>query len=390
MQSVSIGNVGQTSARATINIADSDGSTQTVKLQYRTTSPQGQWSTPALEETSTDATAQIDLSGLTADTGYEVQAWLATDETDKKTATFRTSQAQQQRSPVVQTPSISSVTFINIMQTSAVTNVGLRNAGTTQKTVRLHYRADGTTSWSTPPNTSTTKSAGTTIPLTGLTAGTTYEVQVWLNTSSPPSDAQIYEFTTLDEVVPDPSISNLEFENIGQTSATAMVKIADAGAEMKEVYLKHGMDGTEEWIQLPSPTITYLDNVSIDLNGLREGTNYDVAVALADDFNSMVLGSFTTLSAPRLSGISINDITMTSAVATVTIANAGTAQKTLFLRHREIGETEWGTPQTKITADASAAFSLMGLDPQTKYEVEAALNRDFTDDGDGCIHYLVA
>ena len=58
ISSVSVGNIGQTSARATVNIADSDGSTQTVKLQYRTTSPQGQWSMPALETTSTDTTAQ--------------------------------------------------------------------------------------------------------------------------------------------------------------------------------------------------------------------------------------------------------------------------------------------------------------------------------------------
>ena len=39
IQSVIVSNVGRTSARATINIADSDGSTQTAKLQYRITSP---------------------------------------------------------------------------------------------------------------------------------------------------------------------------------------------------------------------------------------------------------------------------------------------------------------------------------------------------------------
>ena len=93
--------------------------------------------------------------------------------------------------------------------------MSLQNAGTGQKIVRLHYRADGTTSWSTPPKTSKTKSSGTTISLTGLTAGTTYEVQVWLTSSLPPSGTEIYEFTTLDEEVPDPSISDLEFENIG-------------------------------------------------------------------------------------------------------------------------------------------------------------------------------
>ena len=379
IQSVSVSNIGRTSARATINIANSDGSTQTAKLQYRTTSPQGQWSTPPLEGTSTDATAVIDLDSLTADTDYEVQAWLATDETDKKTATFRTSQSQQQRSPVVQKPSISSVTFINIMQTSAVTNVSIRNAGTAQKTVRLHYRADGTTAWSTPPKSSTTKSSGTTIALTGLTAGTTYEVQVWLNSGTPPPGTQIYEFTTLDEVVSDPSISNLEFENIGQTSATTLVKIDDAGTDMKEIYLKHSIQGEDNWSMLPTPTTTYRDSASIALDGLQEQTTYEVAVALSGDFNGMTIGTFTTLAGPSLSGVSISGITQTSAVATVNIADAGTAQKTVSLRHRRFGETEWDTAQTKTTIDESAAFDLTGLSPQTKYEVEAALSSDFTD-----------
>ena len=379
IQSVSVSNIGRTSARATINIANSDGSTQTAKLQYRATSPQGQWSTPPLEGTSTDATAVIDLDSLTADTDYEVQAWLATDETDKKTATFRTSQSQQQRSPVVQKPSISSVTFINIMRTSAVTNVSIRNAGTAQKTARLHYRADGTTDWSTPPKFSTTKSSGTTIALTGLTAGTTYEVQVWLNSGTPPPGTQIYEFTTLDEVVSDPSISNLEFENIGQTSATTLVKIDDAGTDMKEIYLKHSIQGEDNWSMLPTPTTTYRDSASIALDGLQEQTTYEVAVALSGDFNGMTIGTFTTLAGPSLSGVSISGITQTSAVATLNIADAGTAQKTVSLRHRRFGETEWDTARTKTTTDKRAAFDLTGLSPQTKYEVEAALSSDFTD-----------
>ena len=379
IQAVSVSNVGRNSARATINIADSDGSTQTAKLQYRTTSPQGQWSTPPLEGTSTDATAVIDLDSLTADTDYEVQAWLAADETDKKTATFRTSQAQQQRSPVVQKPSISSVTFINIMQTSAVTNVSIRNAGTAQKTVRLHYRADGTTAWSTPPKSSTTKSSGKTIALTGLTAGTTYEVQVWLNSGTPPPGTQIYEFTTLDEVVLAPAIASLQCENIGQTYATVMVVIANAGTGMKEVFLKHSIQGEDEWTMLPFPTITYDDDTSIPLTGLTEGTTYEVVVALSEDFSGMFIEACTTLVGPSLSGVSISGITQTSAVATVNIADAGTAQKTVSLRHRRFGETEWYTARAKTTTAESAAFDLTGLSPQTKYEVEAALSNDFTD-----------
>ena len=271
------------------------------------------------------------------------------------------------------------MTFINIMRTSAVTNVSIKNAGTAQKTVRLHYRADGTTAWSTPSKSSTTKSSGTTIALTGLTAGTTYEVQVWLNSGTPPPGTQIYEFTTLDEVVLAPAISSLQCENIGQTYATVMVVISDAGTGMKEVFLKHSIQGEDEWTMLPFPTITYDDDTSIPLTGLTEGTTYEVVVALSEDFSGMFIEACTTLVGPSLSGVSISGITQTSAVATVNIADAGTAQKTVSLRHRRFGETEWDTARTKTTTDESAAFDLTGLSPQTMYEVEAALSSDFTD-----------
>ncbi len=379
IQSVSVSNIGLTSARATINIANSDGSTQTAKLQYRSTNPQGQWSEPPFEENSMVATAVIDLNGLTSGTGYELQAWLATDEADKDTATFRTSQAQQQKSQVVQEPSISSVTFINIMQTSAITNVILRNAGTAQKTVRLRYRAGGTTAWSTPAKTSMTKSSDTAISLTSLTAGTTYEAQVWLTSSSPPSGTSTYTFTTLDEVVPDPSISALEFENVGQTSATAIVKIADAGTEMKEVYLKHSMGGTDEWAMLSSPAITYTDSTSINLTELQEGTTYDVAVALTGDLSPMVMKSFTTLSAPSLSGVTVEDITKTTATAEITIADPDGTGQTVHLRYRATTpQGDWSDTQTTSSTPAEASTNLTGLTADKKYEIEVSLSSDFT------------
>ena len=381
--SVSVDNIGRNSARATINIANSDGSIQTAKLQYRTTSPQGQWSTPPLEGTSPDATAVIDLDSLTADTDYEVQAWLATDEPDKKTATFRTSQAQQQRSPVAQKPSISSVTFINKTQTSAVTNVSIRSAGTAQKTVRLHYRADGTTAWSTPPKSSTTKSSGTTIALTGLTAGTTYEVQVWLNASRPAPGTEIYEFDTLDEVVvADPVISSLQCENIGQTYATAIVEITNAGTGMKEVFLKHSMNGTDEWSQLSFPTITYIDSTAINLTGLQEGTTYQVAVALSEDFGGMVIRQCTTLPLdPVVSDISVDRRKQTSVWANVSIANANGEDQTVHLRYRTTTpQGEWSEIAQTTTSTDTASKEITGLTADTEYEVQASLDSTFPDE----------
>ena len=318
IQSVSVGNIGQTSAEATINIADSDGSTQTAKLQYRATSPQGQWSTPALEATSTGATAQIDLSGLTADTAYEVQAWLAGDETDKKTSTFRTLQGSQlgtrSLSQSVSSQSVKGVTFGNIAQTSADVTVNIRNPGTSQKTVRLHYRADGTKKWSTVIA-KETSSSSVTISLIGLTAETTYEVQAWLDSSSPPSGTWIYSFDTLEEV---PSISGLRFEDVGQTSATARVEIEGGGAEMKRVFLRYRVQGEDDWTLLPFSTITYGSDVPIHLSGLKEQTTYEVSVVLSIDFNAMLVRSFTTLSpVPVVSGVSIDDETQTTATANI-------------------------------------------------------------------------
>ena len=282
----------------------------------------------------------------------------------------------QQRSPVAPIPGISSVTFSNITQTAASARVSILNAGSSQKTVRLHYREDGTTSWGKPKSKSTNGSSAT-FSLSSLTAGTTYEVQAWLSGSSPPPGTQVYGFTTLDEVVSQPNLANLECENIGQTSATAMVKIANAGTEMKEVYLKHSMEEVDSWTMLPSPTVTYTNSTSIDLTGLQVGTTYHVAAALTNDFGGMLTCSFTTLSAPSVSGVAISDITLTSAVATVSIANAGTREKTVFLRHRKFGESEWGTAQTRTVTGASAPFSLTGLSPRTTYEAQASLSSDF-------------
>ena len=280
--------------------------------------------------------------------------------------------------PVIKSPEVSSVIFADIFQTSANATVKIMYAGTSQKTVHLHYRIEGTTAWSTPPKIENTRGSSKTFALSDLTAGTTYEVQAWLDNSLPPAGTKIYEFDTLDEQAsaPDAAISNLKCENIGQTSATAMVEIANAGTGMKEVFLKHSMDGTDEWSQLPFPTITYTDSTSIDLTGLQEGTTYQVAVALSEGFSGMVIEQCTTLAAPSLSGVSVGSITQTSAIATVSIADAGTAQKTVLLQYREFGENEWISKDPHDTEGASTSFNLTSLEPRTTYEVKAYLSND--------------
>ena len=382
IQSVSVGNIRPTSAKATVNIADSDGSTQTVKLQYRTTSPQGQWSAPALEAISTSATAQINLSGLTPDTAYEVQAWLAGDETYKKTDTFRTLQGSQSGtrslSPRVSSPSIRDVTFGNIAQTSADAIVNIRNAGASQKMVRLHYRAAGTKKWSTAIAIKTTASS-VTIPLTNLTADTTYEVQAWLDSRSLPSSTWIYSFDTLEEV---PGISGLKLEDVGQTTATAKVEIEGGDAEMKRVFLKYRVQREDDWTLLPFSTITYGNEVSIPISKLKEQTTYDVAVALSIDFNIMLMKSFTTLPPdPVVLGVSIDAETQTTATANIDISNANGDSQTVHVRYRTTTpQGEWSDTQEITSATDSAEIGLSGLTADTEYDVQASLDNSFPDE----------
>ena len=409
IRSVTVGNETQTTAIATIGIDHADGSTQTVKLQYRTTSPMGQWSMPPLETTSSNGTASKTISGLTANTGYEVQAWVATDANNKVTDTFRTEQATPtpqpnptpnpnpnpppnnpppQRSPVVPVTSsppasVTGVTFGNITQTSADATIAMSNEGKTKNTLRLRYREEGATEWDAVPA-KITSGTSEIMPLTSLTAGTTHEVQAWLNTSLPPAGTKIYEFDTLAEQAsaPDAAISNLKCENIGQTSATAMVEIANAGTGMKEVFLKHSMDGTDEWTQLPFPTITYADSTSIILTGLQEGTTYEVAVALSEGFSGMAIEQCTTLPLdPVVSGISVDRRKQTSVWANISIANANGEDQTVHLRYRTTtSQGEWSDIAETTTSTDSASKEIEDLTADTEYEVQASLDGSFPDD----------
>ena len=295
------------------------------------------------------------------------------------------------RSPVVPvtpppkpTPaSVTDVTFGNITQTSADATVAMSNEGKTANTLRLRYREDGATSWDTVPA-RITSGTSETFSLTTLRAGTKHEVQAWLDSSLPPAGTKIYEFDTLDELapVPDAAISNLKCENIGQTSATAMVEIANAGTDMKQVFLKHSIQGEDEWTMLPFPTITYDDDTSIPLTGLTEGTTYEVAVALSNDFSGMVIEQCTTLLLdPVVSGISVDRRKQTSVWANVSIANANGEDQTVHLRYRTTTpQGEWSDSAKTTTSTDSASKEIAGLTADTEYEVQASLDGTFPDE----------
>ena len=388
ISSVRVLNVTRTSARVVVGLANANAE-QRVYLKYKLSS--AQWPTTSPQNTThTNGSATFILSSLTAGTGYHVRVSLNSDMSDATTRSFTTtSPPPPQRSPdnptppVTKSPEVSSVTFADIYQTSANATVHIRYPGTSQKTVRLRYRIKDTT-WSTPPKIENTRGSSATFALMSLTAGTSYEVQAWLTSNdSPPPGTQIYEFNTLDEVVvADPVISSLQCSNTGQTYATAIVEIADAGTDMKQVFLKHSIQGEDEWTMLPFPTITYDDDTSIPLTGLTEGTTYEVAVALSEDFSGMVIVACTTLPLdPVVSGISVDRRKQTSVWANVSIANANGEGQTVHLRYRTTTpQGEWSDIAETTTSTDSASKEIAGLTADTEYEVQASLDGSFPDD----------
>ena len=215
----------QNSASAMITIADPDGSSQTVHVRYRTTTPQGEWSGTWKATTSTSS-AEIGLSGLTPDTEYEAEASLTSHFSVSETDVFRT---------LPPDPVVSGVSIDDETQTTATANISIANANGDTQTVHLRYRtAAPQGKWSgTQKTTSTSDSA--VIGMSGLTANTEYDVQASLDSSFPDKRTAYTSFRTLRT----PSISKFEAADIGRNGATVKAAVADSGGVTQTVYFRH-------------------------------------------------------------------------------------------------------------------------------------------------------
>ena len=269
MSGVSIDDETQTAATANISIANANGSSQTVHLRYRTTTPQGEWS-DTQETTSTTDSAEIKLSGLTSDTEYEAEASLTSDFSVSETDIFRT---------LPPDPVVSGVSIDDETQTAATANISIANANGSSQTVHLRYRTTTPQGeWSeTQKTTSTTDSAE--IGLSGLTANTEYDVQASLDSSFPDERTVHTSFTTLRT----PSVESVEVVHIGRNGATVRAVIADSGGISQTVYFRHRDKRYDLW--RPTQQADSANDVaSTRLRLLISGTEYIVEVSLSDSF----------------------------------------------------------------------------------------------------------
>ena len=348
--SVSVDDVTKTTATATVAIANPDGTDRPVHLRYREkdASPVATWTTDM--EDSDTGSQEFDLLSLKPGTTYEVEASFDSNfVTGVEDTEFTTTYA----------PSISSVSVGSITKTTATATVSIANPDDTSRTVHLQYRvkdADPEDTWT--KKMEDTSAGSKTFDLTGLTPGTTYEVQASFDSSfSPHKDTT---FTTVFE----PSISGVSVGSIEKTTATATVVIVNPDGTNKTVnlqYREYNQSSEAEWTK-PTPKDTSAGSETFDLTSLTPGTTYEVQASFDLNFDTYKDTTFTTKFAPTISAVSVGSITKTTAAATVTIANPDGTTQTVQLQYR-IKDTQgnWTSTQDEETTTGSATINLTGL-----------------------------
>ena len=160
----------QTSATATVTIENETDDGQTVHLQYRKTTEIG-W-TPVLppKDVTAIATSEtFDLSSLTGNTDYVVEAWLATTPNTKESETFKTDPVEPDA------PRNVAITGSGDEEFTVAWDAPLGNGGSAITGYKVQWKEETTPNWDSPSEESDDASPYT---IEDLTNGTRYDVRV--------------------------------------------------------------------------------------------------------------------------------------------------------------------------------------------------------------------
>ena len=353
------------SAKITVTVSNPDDTT--VYLQYRI---DGESWPPTTDRetgtaTTTDPTPDFTLSGLDADTDYDVRASLKSD--------FSSGVVTDDFTTPASPSAITTVADSDVDHESAKITVTVSNADDT--TVYLQYRKDGE-SW---PATTTreTGTATTTDPtpeftLSGLDADTDYDVRASLATDF--SNATEDDFKTLKT----PTADGVAVTEITYSSAKATVSLSNANDTEVHLHHKVSTEADSTYIGAPSQT-TSASSINFTLGSLTAGTGYTVQTSLTSDYTSGVISA--TFTTPSISSVTVSDETHKGAKVTATVANmtTRTTNTTVHVRYQASGETSWATggTGTATSADSTPEITLSSLKPGKTYTVQAAFDSNF-------------
>ena len=364
LPSLAVGDVSATQATLTANIAAPNGTAQTIHLQYRQQGTATWLDAPNIV-TATETGSQV-LSGLLASTTYDVRG--SFDQTFPNRDTV-TTQIQTKVSE------ISSVVVNSVTSTEVELTITLGDPVGGPQSIQIVILDDDQ-----PPNRAAVRSLSMTTltsaeTFSGLRPATRYIATVFNRHSAYGLSIDLVLFETQP---PHPSLSLVHTDSITANAADVTAVVSDRYSRNPTVYLRHRAAGEAAWEPTSSqPALS--DEVVFQLSGLDPEARHDVQASLDEMFKASKTTSmaFTTLqSTPGLSVLTVSNIGQTSATATVTIASpSGT--ESVYLRHRQLPNGPWGRTQPESTDTETAEFSLPGLMPGNKYQVEAAKTSSF-------------
>ncbi len=286
------------------------------------------------------ATTNFLLGGLNSCTNYEVQTQGLCNGTGSgftTSSTFTTN-----------ITSIASVTASNVNTNSAdVSWTGGNNA----TSYDIRYREVGTTSWTT----TTASSGSSTSNLTGLSACTTYEVQVQAvcGGSSSSGFSNSSNFSTNGGSVSTNNVSNVTANSVD------VAWLSVSGVTGYEV--RYRIIGTSSWT-----TTTLSATTTYTINGLASCSDYEVQVqAICNGAGSGFSASSTfTTDISSVASVNVSNVSTNSADVSWTGSNNATSYD---IRYREVGTTSW---TTTTASSGSSTSNLTGLSACTSYEVQ--------------------
>ena len=355
---VAISGITETGAVATVNIANAGSARKTVYLRHREFGD-SEWDT-ARTKTTTGASADYNLAGLTPRTTYEVQASLSSDFAASRTAVFTTSTPDA---------SLSRVSVDDITQTTARATAHIANPGTGTKTVHLRYRVSGAEVERHTDRLNDGFERGVRSQWTDTTddirsRGVAEQQLHWLeedHVHHPRARSQ-------------PVVRRHRQHHADIRSCDRDDRRSRRRAEDVHLSTGQGHGGVE---RSRSDREHIRSTASIDITGLTPDTDYEVEASLDSAFGEVVSATFTTLRYPSLSAVDVTDITKTTATAEIDIADPDGTSQTVHLRYRTTPQGDWSSTLTTTSTTADASIALTGLTEETEYEVQASLTSDF-------------
>ena len=301
LSSVAAGSVLETTATLTATLLNQDSQSTTVYFRWRA-SPSGSWQTGS--QSTSNTTASLDITGLSGNTLYNLQASLVSGYTSVVDGSDFTTSATAGALGSIEVGSG------DISSDGAVVSITLNNPHSQSVTVYSRYRTPAASgAWTSGP-TLTTTSTSDSLTLIGLDRATEYRVQAAITTGF--SDTEQADFTTQT-----PTVTALSIGNIGLSSATVTLTISysDGDSAAFNVRYRTPAGGAEAYTVVTVSTSG--SSTSYNLTSLTAGAEYRVQASRSTTYT--VSADFTMLvnTAPAfVSNTAVRQIDENSAVGT--------------------------------------------------------------------------